>query len=415
MKSLKLVPGNINAHAMHSMFESAAKLVPLTTILCHPKLLYASDFPRDTLEDVSSSFVANKNTGDNIPLGEDAYSSIGDMKVCKIINGMWQVSGAHGYKPRSFDAVSEMTKYASEGFTSFDLADIYGPAEDFVGGFMKGPLASPDISSQCQFFTKWVPRPQEITKEITQMAIEKSMSRMKTDRLDLLQFHWWDYNDKNYYSAIHHLMDLQEQEKIRYLGLTNFDSVHMLDLVEQGAPIVSNQVSFSILDTRPLEKMVPICKDKNIKLLCYGTLLGGFLSSYWLGKPEPDYNSITNISLKKYLPWIQAWGGWGLFQELLMTLNEIAAKHNHYNNNRVSISNIAQRWVLDQESVAGAIVGARFGMGGGARDHTKDNLNVFALKLDEEDYSRISSIQKKGKSLMKIFGDCGGEYRKRVQ
>jgi diketogulonate reductase-like aldo/keto reductase len=42
-----------------------------------------------------------------------------------------------------------------EGFTTFDLADIYGPAEDFVGSFRKGPIAS-SSAKNCQFFTKWV-------------------------------------------------------------------------------------------------------------------------------------------------------------------------------------------------------------------------------------------------------------------
>jgi aryl-alcohol dehydrogenase-like predicted oxidoreductase len=60
--------------------------------------------------------------------------------------------------------------------------------------------------------------------------------------------------------------------------------------------------------------MIPAAKEQNIQLLCYGTLLGGFLSSQWLGQPEPDGNSLTNVSLRKYLPWIQIWGGWSLFQ-----------------------------------------------------------------------------------------------------
>ena len=60
--------------------------------------------------------------------------------------------------------------------------------------------------------------------------------------------------------------------------MTNFDTEHMVDLIEEGAPIVSNQVSFSVLDTRPLAKMVKANKEHSVQLLCYGTLLGGFLS-----------------------------------------------------------------------------------------------------------------------------------------
>ena len=52
----------------------------------------------------------------------------------------------------------------------------------------------------------------------------------------------WDYKNKYYYDAINHLIHLKDMEKIRNIGLTNFDTVHLADLIEEGAPIVSNQV-----------------------------------------------------------------------------------------------------------------------------------------------------------------------------
>ena len=57
-----------------------------------------------------------------------------DLEICRILNGMWQVSGAHGYiEPDR--GVSEMFRYHEAGFTTWDLADHYGPAEDFIGEF----------------------------------------------------------------------------------------------------------------------------------------------------------------------------------------------------------------------------------------------------------------------------------------
>jgi aryl-alcohol dehydrogenase-like predicted oxidoreductase len=199
------------------------------------------------------------------------------------------------------------------------------------------------------------------------------------------------------------LMKLQEQEKIKNIGLCNFDTEHMLDLINEDAPIVSNQVSFSILDTRPLEKMVPASLKHDVKLLTYGGLLGGFISSYWKGKPEPIFDTLTNVSLRKYLPWIQYWGGWKLFQELLTVLDKIAVKHS------VSISNVAIRWVLDQPAVGGVIVGVRFGLS----DHIKDNIQTFSLKLDDEDINAIKVVQSKGNNLYSVFGDTGNEYHRR--
>jgi diketogulonate reductase-like aldo/keto reductase len=109
----------------------------------------------------------------------------------------------------------------------------------------------------------------------------------------------------------------------------------------------------------------------------------------------------------------------------LTTLEFIASKHH------VSISNVATRWVLDQPHVAGAIIGARLGKVVldklsysysnlfciiGYQEHIKDNKSVFSFTLDDEDRARIESVQKKAKpgGLMKAFGDCGGEYRRRA-
>lgn len=348
----------------------------------------------------------------DLPLGEQAYSMLGTQPVCKIMNGMWQVSGAHGYVPNEVDTVKSMEQCAKAGFTTFDAADIYGAAEDYIGSFKR----SSQFAKDCPFFTKWVPRPGiSVSKGLVTDAINKSLRKMNTDRLDLLQFHWWEYDNLQYYNALEHLMELQQDEKIRNLALTNIDSVHMLDMIKQGANIVSNQVSFSVLDTRPLYRMIPTCAKNNVQILAYGTLLGGFLSDKWLGKPDPEGPNATaeekarlkNVSLRKYLPWIRYWGGWDLFQELLTTLRSIADKHDS------SISNVAVQWVINQPFVAGAIIGVRFGLS----EHIQDNLRIIgsdqSIRLTNQDLARIAAVQTKAYkgSLLETLGDCGWEYR----
>ena len=59
-----------------------------------------------------------------------------DLPICRILNGMWQVSGAHGAIDPA-RAVAAMFAYHEAGFTTWDLADHYGPAEDFIGAFRR--------------------------------------------------------------------------------------------------------------------------------------------------------------------------------------------------------------------------------------------------------------------------------------
>jgi aryl-alcohol dehydrogenase-like predicted oxidoreductase len=325
-----------------------------------------------------------------------------DLTICRILNGMWQVSGAHG-RIDPGRAVDEMFAYHDAGFTTWDLADHYGPAEDFIGNFRRQFAArhGAERLSEMQAFTKWVPRPGRMTRRVVEDAVGISLSRMGVERLDLLQFHWWDYSDESYLDALDHLTDLQHDGKIRHLALTNFDTERLRIIADHGVPIVSNQVQYSLVDRRPEARMAAFCGEHAITLLAYGTLLGGLLSEKYLARPEPGRAELNTASLQKYKHMIDAWGGWALFQELLTALKEIADKH------QVSIANVGVRYVLDRPAVAGVIVGARLGLA----QHIADNARVFGLALDAGDHAVIEAVLGKSRDLMRAIGDCGGEYR----
>ncbi len=326
-----------------------------------------------------------------------------DLEICRILNGMWQVSGAHGsIAPQK--AISSMFSYLDGGFTTWDLADHYGPAEDFIGEFRRQLVAQRGIDAlnNLQAFTKWVPRPGKMTKEIVEKNIAISLRRMDVDSLDLLQFHWWDYRDKNYLDALYFLGELQQEGKIKHLALTNFDTEHLKIILSAGIKIVSNQVQFSLIDRRPLVKMAQFCQEHNIYLLAYGTLAGGLLGAKYLGHPEPNPMSLNTASLRKYKNMINAWGNWQLFQELLTVLKAIADSYH------VTIPNVAVRYVLEQKAVAGAIIGVRLGVA----EHIQENARIFDFQLSPQDYQKIDHVLQKSRDLLQLIGDCGDEYRR---
>jgi len=315
---------------------------------------------------------------------------------------MWQVAGGHGNIDRE-SALADMIRYHEAGFTTWDLADIYGPAEDFIGGFRNRLLTLRGIKEldNIQSFTKWVPQPNRITQSMVQSSIESSLSRMHVSSLDLLQFHWWDYNNPYYMDALKYLSDLKDTGSIRHLALTNFDTEHLQMIIDSDIQIASNQIQFSIIDRRPEVKMISFCKEHNISLLAYGSICGGLLSERYVGRKEPSAIELDTLSLRKYKRMIDTWGGWNLFQNLLLTLNDVAKKHN------VSIANVATNYILAKPTVAGVIIGVRLGI----VDHLGENPNVFTFNLDNSDRDSIDAICEKSNDLFEVIGDCGDEYR----
>ncbi|RVW54422.1 Flagellar radial spoke protein 5 [Vitis vinifera] len=324
------------------------------------------------------------------------------LDICRIVNGMWQTSGGWG-RIVPDDAVDAMLRYADAGFTTFDMADIckalqnkylafyfaYGPAEDLYGIFINRVRRErpPEFVDKVRGLTKWVPPPVKMTSNFVRESINVSRKRMDVAALDMLQFHWWDYSNTGYLDALKHLTDLKEEGKIKTVALTNFDTERLQIILENEIPVVSNQVQHSIVDMRPQQKMAELCQLTGVKLITYGTVMGGLLSEKFLDTniaipfSAPPLNT---PSLQKYKRMVDAWGGWSLFQTLLRTLKTVATKHG------VSIPTVAVKYVLDQPAVAGSMVGVRLGLS----EHINDSNAVFSLVLDEDDVNSIQEVLK---------------------
>lgn len=320
-----------------------------------------------------------------------------DFTVSRVLTGLWQIADMER-DGRALDpetTAAAMEPYVTAGFTTFDMADHYGSAEEIAGLFRQGR----DDGEGVELLTKWVPDPGSATREAVRAAVERSLERLRTERLDLLQLHAWSYADPSWLDHLWWLQELREEGLVRHLGLTNFDTAHLRVAVHSGVDVLSNQVCFSLLDRRPLRGLAAFCERHGIHLLAFGTLAGGFLSERWLGRPEPAMGDLETWSQMKYKRFIDVAGGWEVFQNLLQAVVGVARRH------RVSMANVACRWVLDQPAVAGIIVGARLG----ESEHLEDNRRLFRLALAADDRAAIEAASAR---LLPIPGDCGDEYRK---
>jgi aryl-alcohol dehydrogenase-like predicted oxidoreductase/enamine deaminase RidA (YjgF/YER057c/UK114 family) len=318
------------------------------------------------------------------------------LSISRVLTGLWQMADMER-DGRTVDldrAAAAMGPYVEAGLTTFDMADHYGSAEVVAGRYRATAGAG-----AAQLFTKWVPKPGPVSKAEARAAVARALQRLQADSIDLLQFHAWNYADPSWLETLFHLQELKHEGLIRHLGLTNVDTVHLAMVVATGIEVVSNQVSFSLVDRRAARALAPFCAAHGIGLLAYGTVAGGWLTERWLGQPEPDWERTGTWSQMKYGRFLRAAGGWDALQRLLGAAARVAARHG------LSIANVASRVILDEPGVAGVIVGARLG----EREHVADTLRVFSLTLTDDDRAELDAAMA---TLQAIPGDCGDEYRK---
>ncbi|HAS60554.1 MAG TPA: aldo/keto reductase, partial [Algoriphagus sp.] len=193
------------------------------------------------------------------------------LNICPVLTGLWQIADLErdGNKVNPHEAAKAMKSYAEAGFTTFDMADHYGSAEEITGTYIQTYG-----KENAQFFTKWVPSPGNISKDQVREAVERALTRMHSEQIDLMQFHAWQYSHPSWVDCLFWLQELKEEGLIKHLGLTNFDTAHLNIVVNSGIKVVSNQVCYSLLDQRAAGKMTELCLQHGIKLLAFGTVGG---------------------------------------------------------------------------------------------------------------------------------------------
>ncbi|ORY57432.1 aldo/keto reductase [Pseudomassariella vexata] len=342
---------------------------------------------------------------------------LGQYQVPRLFNGLWQLSSPAWGSGTAEKQEAALLSLVKCGLTTADMADHYGDAELVYGDFRNKLPAQ--VKNKTYAATKWCvfgPINRPVTSDWVLDAV-KDRCRRLGGRVELLQFHWHDYEAKQYLDVLVELVSITKShpELVSTIGLCNFDSDHVEEACEYllskigAVGIVTNQVQFSLLDSRPLQLMCAVCTKYDLKLLTYGSFCGGFLSEKWLNQPAPEVYSETSQltpSQRKYFDMINKWGTWADFQALLDVLYSVARKHG------VSLTNIATRWVLQQPAVGAVIVGTRLGVSA----HGDENLRVFDLILDEDDMNSINriAVDKDGEKTKEMFsklGDCGNEYR----
>lgn len=312
-----------------------------------------------------------------------------DFDLCRTPKGNWQLADDHsGREFDQADVNEHLAMYVDAGIDTFVCGDIYAGVEERLGKFRDyyRDLRGSEAANRIKVLTTYAPyfldeeKLRNHSKADVERVVDRSLKRLRQERLDLVQMHWWNYSIPGSVDMALWLQELQRAGKIHHIGATNFDVPHMREFFDAGVDVVSLTCQYSLLDSRPLNGMIDLCRAHDCYLLCYGVLGGGLISEKWLGVPDPGGPYLENVSLDKYYRIVRDMGGWELFQELLSVLKAIADKHG------ISIANVASRYMLDQDQVATINIGAR------DASHLGDNLRAFEFALDADDMAKLQAV-----------------------
>lgn len=275
-------------------------------------------------------------------IGEGAH------RVSRLVLGCWQFSGNVWGEVPEADALATLRQAADLGVNFLDTAEAYGDglSEEIVGKAMAA-------TGRAAFFVASKPKRAEPGK-IT-ASCEASLKRLGTDHIDLYQLHWPPAADV-LDDCMRELQGLKEAGKVREIGVCNFGTGDLDDLVKQDLPRpVTNQIAYNLLWRAIEDAILPDCRALGIGILAYSPLMQGLLTGKFTSADEVPAGRARSRHFSAERE--QARHGGPGHEELtfrtIRELERIAKAAGH------ELREVALAWLLQRPGVAGVIVGAR--------------------------------------------------------
>jgi aryl-alcohol dehydrogenase-like predicted oxidoreductase len=277
-----------------------------------------------------------------------------DLEITPIGIGAWAMGGGDWAfswgRQEDDESIAAIHTALDAGVNWVDTAAVYGlgHSEEVVGKALAGRARRPYVFTKCSLV--WNDQ-REIGHSLKAASVrrelESSLRRLRVDVIDLYQIHWPD-PEPEIEEGWQTLAQLQKEDKVRYIGVSNFN-VAQMKRVERIAPITSLQPNYNIV-TRDIEKEVlPFCRERHIGVIVYSPMKSGLLT----GKMTRE--RIASLPPDDFRPKTAS------FQEPLLSRNlgvvevlrGIGERHGR------TPGEIAIAWTLRDPVVTGAIVGMR--------------------------------------------------------
>jgi aryl-alcohol dehydrogenase-like predicted oxidoreductase len=304
-----------------------------------------------------------------------------DLHITPIGYGAWAIGGGNwefAWGAQDDDeSVKTIERAIDSGINWIDTAAIYGlgHSEEIVAKALKNISSKPYVFTKCSM--RWHDDRQiyrSLKAASVREELENSLRRLKIDTIDLYQIHWPN-PEAEIEEGWEALAKLQQQGKVRYIGVSNFN-VEQMKRAQKIAPITSLQPPYSLLNRNIEPEILPYCQQNKIGVINYSPMVSGLLTGKMTAEriqqmPADDWRkrspNFNEPKLSRNL-------------KLVEILGEIGNIHG------VEPGVIAIAWTLRHPAITAAIVGAR------RPDQVDGVLPAATLRLTDQEAERIESF-----------------------
>ena len=310
------------------------------------------------------------------------YLGNSGFKISEITYGNWLT---HGSQLENDQAHACVRASLDAGITTFDTADVYANtmAEKVLGEALKGERRE-SLEILTKVFGPTGPKGHNdlgLSRKHIMESIDGSLSRLQTDHIDLYQAHRYDY-----FTPLEETMqafaDLVRMGKVLYIGVSEWTADQLRDgaalAKELGFQLISNQPEYSML-WRVIEgEIVPTSRELGISQIVWSPIGQGVLTGkYRPGEQPPEGSRATDD--KGGANMIKRW----MDDDVLSRVQQLVPLADEAG---LSMAQLAVAWVLQNDNVATAIIGAS------RPEQVHDNVGAAGVKLDGDLLRKIDEV-----------------------
>ena len=304
------------------------------------------------------------------------------MYVSEITYGNWIT---HGSQVEQEAAIKCVRAALDNGITTFDTADVYAGtrAETVLGKALKGVRReSYELLTKVYWPTGPGKNDRGLSRKHIMESVHASLSRLKTDHIDLYQMHRFDF-ETPLAESLSAFDDLIRQGKVNYIGFSEWTAAQISDALKiqdsQGyTRFVSSQPQYSMLWRVIESEVVPLSTREGIGQIVWSPIAQGALTGKYLpGKKPPKGSRATDK--KGGANMISRW----MRDEVLTAVQNLKPIAD---GNGLTLAQLAVAWVLQNPNVSSAIIGAT------KPSQIKENIKASGVKLDSATMSAIDEV-----------------------